>query len=486
MRVLFATPELAPWVKSGGLGDVSAALPAALQAAGADVRLLVPGYRSLMDAVRVTRVAATLTGLGGALPAVRVLQADQGALVPLYILDSPDHFQRPGTAYQNGSGEDWHDNALRFGLLSRVAALLASASSPLEWRPDVLHCHDWPTALAPAYLHHGREAHAPSVMTVHNIAFQGSFDPAVLPALGLPPAAYAMDGVEFYGRLSFLKGGLFYADRITTVSETYAREIQTAAYGCGFEGLLRHRGDCLHGITNGIDTALWNPATDPLIALRYDAARLERKATNKAALQRRLGLAVTPGIPLLGTVGRLTQQKGYDLIEGCAEALLALPAQLVVLGTGEPALEERFRALAAAHPGVVGVRTGFDEGLAHLIEAGADIFLMPSRFEPCGLNQMYSQRYGTPPIVRTTGGLADTVVAATADTLAAGTATGFGFAAEDAAALFDTVRQALAVWREPDRWRAVQLAGMRADFGWQRSAERYRALFAELVAERAA
>jgi starch synthase len=477
LRVLFATPELAPWVKSGGLGDVSAALPSALRAEGADVRLLVPGYAPLLDVARIARVVARIPVPGGALRSARLLYVESAFGAPVYLVDCPEYYRRPGTAYQDAEGRDWEDNALRFGLLSRIAALLASTATPLAWRPEVLQCHDWPAALAPAYLHHGSGAAAATVMTVHNLAFQGNFEPQTIAQLGLPRAAYQMEGVEFHGRLSFLKAGLYYADRITTVSEHYAQEIQTPEYGCGFDGLLRHRRTRLSGIINGIDTALWDPATDPHIAERYDAQRLARKGANKAALQQLAGLAVDAGVPLLGTVGRLTHQKGLDLLAACVPEIVKLGAQLVVLGTGEKSLEAAYRELAAAYPGVVSVRIGFDEQFAHLIEAGADMFVMPSRFEPCGLNQMYSLRYGTPPIVRATGGLVDTVVPATPENLAAGTANGYMFAEADPGSLAQAIERAVRAWREPASWQALQQAGMKADFSWRRSAARYLTLF---------
>ncbi|HEY9447048.1 MAG TPA: glycogen synthase GlgA, partial [Burkholderiales bacterium] len=382
LRVLYATSELAPWVKSGGLGDVSAALPSALRAAGADVRVLVPGYARLIEALPDARVMCELADLGGAFEPARLLYAERGLAVPLYLIDCPHYYHRPGSAYQDAQGRDWDDNYLRFGLLSRVAALLAAAGSPLEWQPDVLQCNDWPAALAPAYLHYGRASGAAAtLMTVHNLAFQGNYDAHVLAALALPPEAYTPEGVEFYGRVSFLKAGLYFADRINTVSERYAEEIQTEAFGCGFEGLLRHRRSRLSGITNGVDTTLWNPATDALLASRYDARHLAHKTPNKLALQKALGLQVDAGIPLLGVVSRLTHQKGLDLLAACVPDIVALGAQLAVLGTGEKALEAEFARLAAIYPRAVSTVFAFDEKLAHLIEAGADIFVMPSRFE---------------------------------------------------------------------------------------------------------
>ncbi len=482
LRILFATPELAPWVKSGGLGDVSAALPPALRAEGADVRVLIPAYPPLLDVARVAKVVARIPDPGGTLRGARLLFVERGFGAPLYLIDAPEYYRRPGTAYQDAEGRDWDDNVSRFGLLSRIAAMLSSDATPLDWRPDVLQCHDWPTALAPAYLHFCHGSRAATVMTVHNLAFQGNFDPHTLWGLGLPQAAFSVEGLEFYGRLSFLKGGLYYADRITTVSERYAEEMQTAEYGSGFEGLLRHRRDRLSGIINGIDTDLWNPATDAHLVQAYDAEHLDRKAANKAALQQRTGLAVDAALPVLGTISRLTHQKGLDLLAACAPSIASVGAQLVVLGAGEKALETAYRDLAAAYPGRVAAHIGFDEGLAHLIEAGADIFVMPSRFEPCGLNQMYSLRYGTPPVVRATGGLVDTVVPATPQNMSAGTANGFWFVAAQPEALREAIELAVSTWRDRPAWRALQLAGMRTDFSWRRSAARYLALFHAVAA----
>jgi starch synthase len=462
-RVLFAAPECAPLTKTGGLGDVAAALPSALRSIGVDVRVLLPAYGAL-PGEELARVEV----LG---KQVRILESRLPSGVPLYLLDCPELYRRNGGPYQTGEGEDWPDNALRFGVLSRAASLLGGADTPLVWRPDVVHCNDWPTALAPLYLQRERDA-AASVLTVHNLAFQGVFEPQVLDALGLPQSDFSLDRLEFYGRLSFLKGGLACAGAITTVSPTYAAEIQREAQGCGLDGLLRHRRGQLEGILNGIDTAAWDPAGDTSIATNYDAATLDEKRRNKAALQRRMQLRVDDAVPLLGMVGRLTHQKGIDLVTAAAAELLGLPAQLVVLGKGDRAHEHALAALAARHPGQVAVATGFNEELAHLIEAGADLFLMPSRFEPCGLNQMYSQRYGTPPVAHATGGLADTIVDGE---------TGFLFDRPERAALVGAVGRAVAAWREPQRWRAIQRAGMARDFSWSEAARRYADLYLRLA-----
>jgi starch synthase len=309
-------------------------------------------------------------------------------------------------------------------------------------------------------------------MTIHNLAFQGNYDASLLARLELPRALFTPEGIEFYGRLSFLKGGIAYADAVTTVSPTYAREIQTPELGCGMDGLLRHRGDALSGILNGIDTLAWDPANDQRIAQRYDASTLERKAANKAALQKRMGLAVDAGIPLLGLVTRFTHQKGVDLVAAAAEELAAMPAQLVMVGKGERDYENAMSAVAARHAGRIAVRVAFDEELAHAVEAGADLFLMPSRFEPCGLNQMYSQRYGTPPVVRATGGLIDTVEDGV---------TGFLFEQPEKEALIAAVRRALGAYAEPARWNRIQRAGMTRDFSWSAAARRYAALYVQVA-----
>jgi len=485
-RVLCVTPELAPWAKSGGLGDVSAALPVALRASGVDARLLVPAYPGLRAACKGARPVAADLHFDGDFAPARLLFAELPATAPLFLIDCPPCYERPGGVYQDGQGRDWPDNHLRFGLLSRIAALLGSADTPLDWMPDVVQCHDWPAGLAPAYLNFARPPRSASLMTIHNAAFQGIFPPATLSALGLPPQAFSSEGVEYYGNLSFLKAGIHYADRISTVSPTYAREIQTPELGCGMDGLLRHRSPHLSGILNGIDTTVWDPATDPLLAQRYDAAHLTRKRANKLALQARFGFEVYEEIPLLGVVSRVVQQKGLDLLAQIVPRLAAHPVQLVVLGAGEPELERVWRALAEEYRRQVAVTIGYDEALAHVVEAAADIFVMPSRFEPCGLNQLYSMRYGTPPVVRATGGLADTVTDCNAHTLADGTATGFVFHEPTGAALYGAIDWALAARNDSAAWRALQLNGMRKDFSWQAPARRYAELYYALIAERTA
>ncbi len=479
-RILFATSEARPLVKTGGLADVSGALPAALCEIGEDCRLLLPGYHGVLGGVEGARELHRFDDLPHP---VRLLEADMpDSGVALHILDAPHYYLREGGPYQDADGADHPDNAERFGLLSRVAALLASPRSPLAWRPEVLHCNDWQTGLAPAWLKFAGGG-ARSLMTVHNLAFQGIFPADWVARLGLPPESFAVEGLEYYGNLSFLKAGLHYADALSTVSPSYAEEIQSEPLGMGLQGLLARRRADLAGIVNGIDTAYWNPRCDPYLPCSYSVRGLSGKKRCKAALQKDLNLEADPAAPLLGMVSRLTHQKGVDLVLEIADRLVRDGAQLAILGAGEAGLEAACRALAQRHAGRAATVIGYDEGLAHRIEAGADLFLMPSRFEPCGLNQMYSQRYGTPPLVHATGGLRDTVVDATPENLAADTATGFVFEAATAAALQATVQRALALYGDAAAWKRLQLAGMRRDFSWEHSAREYRALYRRMLAE---
>ena len=481
MRILFVTPELAPWVKTGGLGDIAASLAPALRDRGVDLRVLVPCYPSLRKHFPDAPVVAELNNLGGELPDSVLRAASTTAGVPLLMLDNAACYQRQGSPYLGPDGHDWVDNDIRFGLLARAAAWLGSDACTLDWHCDIVHCNDWQAGLAAAYLHYLPQRRARTVITVHNLAFQGIFEKPSLARVGLPDQAWHIDGVEYYGRFSFLKAGLQFADAITTVSPTYAQEIQTDAGGMGLGGLLRGRKDRLVGILNGIDTELWDPASDAFIDSNYDSDRIEAKAANKAALRQELGLDARDDVPLLGVVSRLTEQKGLDLLPLIADELAAIPVQLAILGNGEPALELQLLKLVQQYPGMFATTIGFDEKLAHRIEAGADMFLMPSRFEPCGLNQIYSLRYGTPPIVRATGGLADTVVDCNKATLRSGGANGFVFQEATAEQLLATVRRAVNAWRDPALWRRLQRHGMSADFSWQKSARKYMGVYDGLV-----
>jgi starch synthase len=481
MRVLYITAELYPWVKSGGLGDVAAALPPALIAEGVDVRLLLPGFRGFLDAFPgITDIARLTTPFAG--ERVRVgLARLPGTDSLAYLVDYPAFYDRAGGPYQAPDGSDWPDNHRRFGLFGWIAAELARGADA-GWRPDILHGHDWHTGLAPAYLaaQPPIEGHIPTVFTVHNLAYRGPFPGALFPELALPPEFFSIDGVEFFGMVSFIKAGLFYSDRLTTVSPTYAREIQTPAFGWGLDGLLRARAGLLTGILNGVDTRVWDPRHDAILPRPYgEGDTTAGKQAAKAALQRYLNLEPIEGAPLFGAVSRLTPQKGLDLV------LAGLPdivggGQLVLLGAGDGDLEQAFRAAAERSRGRVGVMIGYDENLAHLIYAGSDVILVPSRFEPCGLTQLYALRYGALPLVRRVGGLADTVVDATATNLADGVATGFVFDDDRTSALASAIGRATALFRERELWQRMMRRAMTRDFSWAAAARQYAAVYRTL------
>jgi starch synthase len=487
MRALHVCAELYPWVKSGGLGDVAAALPPALNALGVDARLLLPGFAGFLDAfpdiADVARLTTPFTPERVRVALARLPGTDCCA----YLVDHPPFYDRPGNPYTAPDGSDWPDNHRRFGLFGWIAAALARGADR-NWRPDILHCHDWHGGLAPAYLT-ASPADAPvtTVFTIHNLAYRGLFPAAAFPELGLPPEFFAIDGVEFYGQVSFLKAALFYSDQLTTVSPTYAREIQTADFGWGLDGLLRGRAAQLTGILNGVDPRIWAPRHDPNLPRPYgpdDAAPGKRAA--KAALRRRLDLADAQVEPLFGVVSRLTPQKGLDLLLAIVPQLIAGGGQLALLGSGDALLERGFAAAARAHRDCVAVELGYDEALSHQIFGGADVVLIPSRFEPCGLTQLYAMRYGTLPLVHRVGGLADTVVDATALTLADGSATGFAFDDETPAALFAAISRASGLMREPRIWQRMMRQAMTRDFSWEAAARQYLALYRRLCADRAA
>lgn len=471
MNILFATSEALPLVKTGGLGDVSGALPPALREVGVDCRMLLPGYPAVLDKLGTAVVVGTLSDLPGGNEARLLLSAMPRTDTPLYVLDAPAVFARPGGPYQDEQGHDHSDNALRFAVLSQAAARLAAPGSPLEWRPDLLHCNDWQTGLAPAYLNFlGRPV--PSVMTVHNLAYQGIFPPGTMTQMALPAESFSIEGVEYYDNLSFLKAGLYYADHITTVSPSYAEEIQLEPLGMGMQGLLANRKTHLRGILNGIDTGYWNPSSDLFLDGEYSSRAPAGKKRCKQKLREEMGLDQDADAPLFGLIARMTHQKGLDLVLAVAEGIVHRGGQLVMLGTGDKAIEQAVRDTVARHPGRVACFIGYDEGLSHRIEAGADLFLMPSRFEPCGLNQMYSLRYGTPPIVHATGGLRDTVEDGV---------TGFVFQEPTAHALWLAVERALALYADKTAWKRMMLAGMHKDFSWENSARAYAALYAEIL-----
>ncbi|HEX7552775.1 MAG TPA: glycogen synthase GlgA [Geothrix sp.] len=475
MQILFVASELFPYVKTGGLGDVMAALPRALRALGADVRMLLPAYPALRTAVDIQGEVAAFPDLMGGGPA-RILRAEAPGL-PLYLLDQPAFFDRTGSPY--GHPEDL---ARRFAGLAWAAAYLGRTGDAQGWRPQLLHGHDWPTGLMPAYVAYGEGPRPGTVMTIHNIAFQGRFPGSLLYDLELPRYAFTPQGVEFHGDIGFLKAGLQLADRLSTVSPTYAREVQQAG-GHGLEGLLAHRHESLRGILNGVDREVWNPARDPHIISRYDLKHPSRRAPNRPDFQRRMGLQEDPAAPLFVAVSRLDPLKGLDLVLDNVDHLVASGAQLAVLGTGDFHAEAAFRQVAQRHPGRVAVFIGYDEALAHRAFAAADVVLVPSRQEPCGLTQLYAQAYGALPLVRRTGGLADTVVGVTPETLADGTATGFMFDMANGWALGEAINRTLALFQDPAAWRQVQRRGMLAEFGWAAPARAYLDLYATIPAK---
>ncbi len=477
VRVLSVASELYPLVKTGGLADVAGALPGALAAEGVAVKTLVPGYPAVLAALGTAAELAAWPDLFGG-PARLV--GGRGAGLDLLAIDAPHLFARAGNPYTGPDGRDWPDNALRFAALGQVAARLGQGLLP-DFHPDVVHAHDWQAGLAPAYLHYAAGPRPGTVMTVHNLAFQGQFPAHWFARLGLPAHAFTTDGVEYYGMVGYLKAGLRLADRITTVSPTYAVEIRTPEAGMGFDGLLRDRASVLSGILNGIDERFWNPANDADLASTFDAAHPAPRAANKACLQERLGLHPEPDTLLFGVVTRLTWQKGMDLLLQALPALLAGGAQLALLGSGERPLDDGFAAAAAAHPGRIGVRIGYDEALAHLIQGGSDAVLVPSRFEPCGLTQLCALRYGALPVVARVGGLSDTIIDANEMALAAGVANGIQFAPVSRDALEAAIGRAAALWSDRDNWRRTQRNAMTTDVGWTRPARHYAALYRSLI-----
>ena len=472
MKILFATSEAHPLIKTGGLADVSGSLPRALRNTKQDIRLVLPAYPAAKAAASAHKAIINFTPAGASSPVTLLQGRLPKTRVPVYLVDAPDYFDRPGGPYSQPDGKDWPDNDQRFAQFCRAVCAIALDQAGLDWQPDLVHCNDWQTGLVPALLslHSPRPA---SLFTIHNLAYQGLFSQAQFQALELPPQWWSMQGLEFYDQFSFIKGGLVFADWLTTVSPTYAREICTPAYGNGLDGLLTTRANVLTGILNGVDYQVWNPGRDTLIPQTYTSRTLKQKQINKAALQEAFGLPVEPSIPLCGHVGRLVEQKGIDLIIELYPALLDRNVQLVMLGTGQPEYESALRKLARQYPQQVQAHIGYDEKLSHLVEAGADLFLMPSRFEPCGLNQLYSLRYGTPPVVRHTGGLADSVVDATPEQLAQQTATGFVFAEARVEDLLGSINRALDLYEQPAQWRQIVRTGMQQDFSWTRSAAAY-------------
>ena len=480
-EVLAVVSEIYPLIKTGGLADVAGALPAALKPEGVAVRTLVPGYRAVLGRLRKAETVHAFEGFFGG--GARLL-ASRTAGLGLLVLDAPHLYDRPGGPYAGPDGADWPDNAVRFAALARAGASLGQGLLP-GYRPQIVHAHDWQAGLTAAFLHFDGGPRPGTVITVHNLAFQGQFDRRLLASLDLPPASFTPEGVEYYGDIGFLKAGLKLSDRVTTVSPTYADEIRTPEGGMGLDGLLTSRGDRLSGILNGIDIKVWNPSTDRLIGATYDAEDPSPRALDKAALQARFGLDQDPKALLFGVVSRLSWQKGLDLLLEAVPALLAEGAQLALIGTGDAAMEAGFAAAAGAHRGRIGCVFGYDEVLAHRIQAGVDALLVPSRFEPCGLTQLCALRYGAVPVVSRVGGLNDTVIDAGSGPKPVSASTGVQFAPVDRPSLEAAIRRTARLYRKPDQWRLLQAHGMAADVSWRLPARRYAELYRDLIAERA-
>lgn len=482
MDVLFAASECAPFVKTGGLADVIGAVPKVLEERGVGVRVLLPAYPALKPVLADGKVLDENPDLFGG-PARIVSVRAEG--LNMLLLDAPHLYDRPGSIYLNSDGVDWPDNLFRFGALSYVGARIG-LEGIAGWRPDVINAHDWQAGLIPAYLKHAQMADADvnvprCVMTIHNIAFQGLFEWPAHRELGLSDELFHSEAIEYYGKTGFLKAGIALSDKITTVSPTYARELLTPEFGMGLEGLLQARKDDLCGILNGIDLEVWNPQTDPNLVAPYSTRSLKRRQKNRAAIEERFGLAANPTAPLFCVVSRLTSQKGLDLLLEALPVLVGRGARLALLGSGDKDLEAGFTKAAEAFPGSVGVIIGYDEALSHVLQGGSDAILVPSRFEPCGLTQLYGVRYGTLPVVAKTGGLADTVVDADAANLKSGRATGIVFSPINADQLADAIHRACDLFRDQAVWKRMVLTAMKYPVGWDRSASLYHDLYKDLA-----
>lgn len=476
MKVLFVASECAPFVKTGGLADVIGAVPKALAPLGVSVRIMMPAYPAMTRFLSQGTVLQKFPDLHGGEARLVGVQAEG---LDLLLLDAPHLFDRPGNIYLGPDGSDWSDNHLRFGALSLIASRVAIDGAG-EWKPDLVHAHDWQAGLIPVYLHQTKKRTPPCILTIHNVAFQGLFDAGVGAVLGLSDALFTPEGTEYHGRIGFLKSGIAFSDMITTVSPTYARELLLPEYGMGLQGLLQARKANLTGILNGIDLDVWNPADDPALVESYTAATLSKKAANRAEIEKRFALAPNPDAPLFCVISRLTTQKGLDLLIETLPGLVGRGARLAVLGTGEKWIEAAFVGAAHQHKGSVGVIIGYDEALSHLLQGGSDAILVPSRFEPCGLTQLYGLRYGTLPVVARTGGLADTVIDANTAALEVECATGIQFAPVTAPALDSAIDRACDLFKQPEVWDKMVQRAMSHPVGWDRSASAYLDLYNQL------
>ena len=483
MKVLFVSSEVFPLIKTGGLADVSGSLPNALQRLGVDIRILMPGYPSVLNQLVDLKPIGALNHLPHVDHVDLLLGTIKETKVKVIVIKSAALYERNGGPYSDLNGLEWQDNPARFGVLAKVASILASEYSPLtDWHPEIVHCNDWQTGLAPAYMKLTEHSPAKSIISLHNMAFQGCYAPNWVVSLGLPSAGFSIEGFEYHGQLSFLKAGIFYADAITTVSPRYAIEIQTAAFGFGLEGLLSQRSDEIKGILNGIETEEWNPEHDKYLVKNYSSHNLSGKQEVKAALQQSLGLNIDADAPLLGVVSRLTHQKGLDMLIPHLQTLIDQGCQFALLGGGEMGLEALFQNIAIQNPGRVSVTIGYNEPLSHQIMAGCDMFIMPSRFEPCGLNQLYGLAYGTPPIVNATGGLADSVVDSNKAHIENKTANGFVMIEASADGLMACIKRALDMYlNNKDTWLQIQKNGMSQNLSWDKSAQEYLAVYKRLL-----
>ncbi len=479
MDILFVASECAPFVKTGGLADVIGAVPKSLAVAGARVRVLIPSYPGLQDLASDGTTVARFDDLFGGQAEIKAASAEG---LELLLLVAPHHFSRAGNIYLGADGQDWPDNHLRFAALSYAGAEIAKNGVD-AWKPDVVNVHDWQAGLLPAYLAQSSKTAPPVVMTIHNISFQGLFDASQLKNLKLKREMFTTDRVEYYGRISFLKAGIALSDRITTVSPSYACELLTPEFGMGLHGLLQARRKDLSGILNGIDLDVWNPETDPHLAKTYSVRSLKRREANKREIETTFGLRRSDG-PLFCVISRLTSQKGLDLLLDCLPGLVAERANLALLGSGTSELEQKFLAASKQNPDQIGVIIGYDEPVSHLLQGGSDALLIPSRFEPCGLTQLYGLRYGTLPVVARTGGLADTVIDANEAAIAANCATGFQFAPINATMLGQAIARACAAYRQPGMWSGMMRRAMRHPVGWNASSAAYLRIYAGLAAGR--
>jgi starch synthase len=478
MKVLSVSSEVFPLIKTGGLADVAGALPIALKQFGVDMKTLMPGYPAVMRVIRDPVVRLQFDDLLG--ESATVLEVQHEGL-NILVLDAPAFYDRPGGPYLDPTGKDYPDNWRRFAALSLAGAEIAAGLMP-GWRPDIVHAHDWQAAMTPVYMRYYPTPELPSVLTIHNIAFQGQFGADILPGLRLPPHAFSTESIEYYGHIGFLKGGLKTSHVITTVSPSYAEEILTNEFGMGLEGVIASRLDSLHGIVNGIDTQIWNPATDPVVHTHYGAATLKSRAENRASIAEFFGLH-DDSAPIFCIISRLTWQKGMDVIAATADEIVAMGGKLAILGSGEAALEGALLAAASRHPGRIGISIGYNEPMSHLMQAGCDAIIIPSRFEPCGLTQLYALRYGCVPIVARTGGLNDTVIDANHAALAAKVATGIQFSPVTTDGMLQAIRRALHLYADQKVWTQLQKQGMKSDVSWEKSAERYAALYSSLASK---